>query len=145
MIVVPLIAILGLGNASAGGLTVDVQVIEASNLGNPEGGQSKAIRDLGATLSYKNFQTLSHDEQTLSIGEQMQLALPDGAVAHIFALGVEGDKKKPTLRLRVRVEQGKEALDTEYSVRNGGTVFVSAGKGKSPDSVLVLAIAPRLK
>ncbi len=139
-----LIAVLGLGNAAAG-LTIDVQVIEASNQASSPGAESKAIRDLGATLNYKSFQTLSNEERTLGVGEEAQIFLPDGAVARISALGIEESKKKRSVRLRVRIEQGPETLDTEYSVRNGGTVFVSAGKGKAHDSVLVLAIVPHLK
>ncbi len=145
MIGAALIVAFGLGNGAASGLTIELQIIEASNTGHARGGQSKAIRDLGATLSYKNFRTISQDERTLAMGEGTQLVLPDGAIARIYALGVEEKKKKRTVRLRVRIEQGDETLDTEYSVRDGGTVFVSAGKDKSGDSVLVLAIAPHLK
>ncbi len=140
-----LIVALGLGNAAAAGMTIDVQVIEASNNSATPGTQSVAIRDLGATLSYKSFRTLSREQRPLAVGEGTDLLLPDGAVAHISALGVEEKKRSQTVRLRVRIEQGKESLDTEYSVRNGGTVFVSAGKHATGDSVLVLAIAPHLK
>ena len=145
MIGTALMVALGLGNAAGAGLTIDVQVIEASNNGDSPGAQSVAIRDLGATLSYKSFRTLSSEQRVLAVGEGTDLFLPDGAVAHISALGVEEKKRNRTVRLRVRIEQGQESLDTEYSVRNGGTVFVSAGKRATGDSVLVLAIAPHLK
>jgi hypothetical protein len=145
MIGTALVVALGLGNAAAAGLTIDVQVIEASNSTDGPAGESVAIRDLGATLSYKSFRTLSREQRALAVGEGIDLQLPEGAVAHISALGVEQKKRDRTVRLRVRIEQGQESLDTEYSVRDGGTVFVSAGKRATGDSVLVLAIAPHLK
>jgi hypothetical protein len=145
MIGVALIVALRLGNAATADVILDVQVIEASNDGHTQGRQSKAIRDLGATLSYKSFKTLSQEQRTLTMGDGAQFFLPDGAVAHISAVGIDEKKKKRSVRLRVRIEQGEETLDTEYSVRDGGTVFVSAGKEKSGDAVLVLAIAPHLK
>ncbi len=128
MIGAALMVALGLGNAAAAGLTVDVQVIEASNKSDTPAGQSGAIRDLGATLSYKSFRTLSREQRTLVVGEGTNLVLPDGAVAHISAVGVEEKRKTGTVRLRVRVEQGLDSLETEYAVRIGGTVFVSGAK-----------------
>jgi len=143
MVASALVIALGLNAASA--LVVDVQVIEASNKPGAHGGESKAIRDLGATLSYKSFQTVSQEQRTLKLGGEEKVLLPEGSVARISAVGVEEKKGKRTVRLRVRIEQGSETLDTEYSVRDGGTVFVSAGKSKSSDSALVLAISPRVQ
>jgi hypothetical protein len=145
MIGAALMVALGLGNAAAASLSVDVQVIEASNESDTPVGQSVAIRDLGATLSYKSFRTLSREQRDLAVGQGTDLHLPDGAVARISALGVEKKNGNRTVRLRVRIEQGQESLDTEYSVRDGGTVFVSAGKHEARDAVLVLAIAPHVK
>ena len=93
MIGVALIVALRLGNAAASDLVLDVQVIEASNNGHTKGGQSKAIRDLGATLNYKSFRTLSQEQRTLTVGEGTQFFLPDGAVAHISALGIDEKRR----------------------------------------------------
>jgi hypothetical protein len=139
------VAVVALTFGNAAGLVVDVQVIEASNKAQAAGTPTKAIRDLGATLSYKSFRTVAHEQRTLALGDATQIFLPDGTIARISAVGVEEKRKHRTVRLRVRIEQGQETLDTEYSVRDGGTVFVSGGKNKASGSALVLAIAPHLR
>ena len=54
------------------------------------------------------------------------------------------DPTTHSLRLKVTLVQDNRSLRTDYSIRNAGTVFVSAGPDPSGD-VLVLAIIPTLK
>src|ERR1700743_596463 len=134
----------GLALGRTGPLLLDVQVIEASNRPQPTVAVSQAIRDLRQTLRYRSYRTVDHRTRPVGFGEVEQILLPDGAVARISALGVEQVRRKRSVRLRVRIQQGQESLDTEYSVRDGGMVLGRGGRHQPSDFALILAISPHL-
>ena len=121
---------------------IGIQVLEASNDPGPtDGPSSRAARDLGATLNYKSYKTLAQEQRTLAVEEWATLTLANGATLSVSPKVI--DRAQHSVRLQVDVHQGKHHLDTDYTVRDGGTVFVSAGaNGKN---VLVLAIVPKVK
>jgi hypothetical protein len=53
------------------------------------------------------------------------------------------DPVKSMLELRVQNQKEHYDLDTEYSIKNGGTLFVTAGPYEQ--EVLVVAITPRVQ
>jgi hypothetical protein len=75
----------------------------------------------------------------LALNEWTTLTLANGATLSVSPKVI--DRNAHTVRLQVTVHRGKQHLDTDYTVRDGGTVFVSAGpNGKN---MLVLAIVPK--
>lgn len=141
------------GGAHAPEVALDIEIIEASNKPGdlterlPERStertrQSRAARDLGSTLKFTSFRTLSEENLPLGAGESTTLRLPNGATATLTLLAVDPGKR--TLRLRLQIAHGVRTLDTEYTVRDGGTVFVSAGNA-GQGAVLVAAISPHTK
>jgi hypothetical protein len=121
---------------------IGVQVIEAStDASTTDAPASRAARDLSSTLNYKSYRTLAQEDRTLAIDEWATLTLANGATLSLSPKAIDG--RAHTVRLQVSVHQGKHHLDTDYTVRDGGTVFVSAGpNGKN---VLVLAIVPKAR
>lgn len=139
-----LMSSLALAGAS-GDIDLSVQILEASNAPRVNAAPTPAERDLGSTLNYKSYRTLEDRHQKLAFGESARIDLPNGTAATITSVAsVAPAGAKRLVRLRVQTDQQGKRLDAEYSVRNGGTVFVSAGKSGA-EGVLILAIVPRLR
>ncbi len=120
---------------------VGIQIIEATNEASASPPDSRAARDLSATLNYKSYRTQGQEQRTLGIEEWTTVTLSNGSTLSIAPKAV--DKGAHNVRLHVAVHEGKHHLDTEYTVRDGGTVFISAGASGS--GVLVVAIVPRAR
>jgi hypothetical protein len=130
--------------ASPTSVTIAVDVLGASDQAPrhpPEVAVAPHLeRDLRTTLKFKSYRELAHKELIVALAATGELALPNGGKLRLTPLSY--DPAKGMLELRVQNQKEHYDLDTEYSIKDGGTLFVTAGPHEQ--EVLVLAITPRV-
>jgi hypothetical protein len=97
-------------------------------------------RDLRTTLKFKHYRELAKRDLAVVLEATGEMTLPNGGQLQLTPLSF--DPVKGMLELRVRNQKEHYDLDTEYSIKNGGTLFVTAGPFEQ--EVLVVAITPRI-
>jgi len=143
---VALVSTLALGAPPASpSVSIEVQVLGASDQPPATGGSDTVHasphleRDLRTALKFKHYRQLAKQDLAVQMKETGEMALPNGGRLLLSPLSV--DPAKGTIELRVRNQKEHYDLDTEYAIKNGGTLFVTAGP--YGQEVLVLAITPR--
>ncbi len=132
--------------AAGPGVSIQVEVLGASDQAAPSGGAGTAQvaphleRDLRTALRFKHYRQLASQNLSVSLTETAETTLPNGARLRLTPLSL--DPVKGMIKLRVQTVKEHYDLDTEYSIKNGGTMFVTAGPFEK--QVLVLAISPKV-
>jgi hypothetical protein len=142
----PLVLLVALGAGS--NVSIQVEVLGASDQAAPPksaAGASQAAphleRDLRTTLKFKHYRQLAKQSLSVTVAETAEMALPNGAKLRLTPLSL--DPAKGMIKLRVQNVKEHYDLDTEYSIKDGGTLFVTAGPYEQ--EVLVLAITPKVE
>jgi len=129
-------------------VSIQVEVLGASDQATPAGHTSGVTppaphleRDLRTALKFKSYQQLAKQDLSVTLAGTVEMTLPNGAQLQLTPLSFNPTKKAIELRVQIRKEHYD--LDTEYSIKNGGTLFVTAGPYEQ--EVLVLAVTPKVK
>jgi hypothetical protein len=134
--------LLGASLPGAPTVTIDVEVLGASDQASKNGQapvSGHLERDLRSTLKFKTYREISKTELVVATGTTGETTLPNGGRLRLTPLSQ--DTAKGSLELRVQNQKEHYNLDTEYSIKNGGTLFVTAGP--YDHEVLVVAITPK--
>jgi hypothetical protein len=137
--------VLSLALSAGATVSIQVEVVGASDQGPAEAGGSQPVghleRDLRTTLKFKHYRELAQQTLSVALADTTEMALPNGARLRLTPLAL--DAEKGMIKLRVQNLKEHYNLDTEYSIKDGGTLFVTAGPFAK--EVLVLAITPKVQ
>jgi hypothetical protein len=141
----PVTLMWGLAVGTPPSVLIDVDVLGASDQAQKSGGQETGKvsahleRDLRTTLKFKHYREITRKDLTVVMGATGETVLPNGGTLRLTPLSF--DPAKGTLEVRVQNQKEHYDLDTEYSIKSGGTLFVTAGPYEQ--EVLVVAITPK--
>ena len=144
----PVALVAGMALGAPPSVSIDVDVLGASDQApkSPQTPDSAKVashleRDLRTTLKFKHYRELARKDLVVLLAATGELTLPNGGQLRLTPLSF--DPVKGMLELRVQNQKEHYDLDTEYAIKNGGTLFVTAGPYEQ--EVLVVAITPRMK
>ena len=144
----PVALIWGLAVGAPPSVTIAVDVLGASDQSPPKSAAPDATkvashleRDLRSTLKFKHYREITKKDLAVTIGGTSETLLPNGGLLRLTPLSF--DPANGMLELRVQNKKEHYDLDTEYSIKNGGTLFVTAGPYEQ--EALVVAITPRVQ
>jgi hypothetical protein len=136
----------GLALGAQPSVSIEVDVLGASDqtVQVPAPARSPKVsvhleRDLRTTLKFKHYRELGKNELNVAIGETGETTLPNGGQLRLTPISF--DATSGMIELRVQNQKEHYELDTQYSIKNGGTLFVTAGQHEQ--EVLVVAITPK--
>jgi hypothetical protein len=120
-------------------VSVEVQFIAASNTPGPGPSAIPHLqRDLQKAMKYSNYRLVERRVLSLAYTQSSSLTLPNKAVFQLTPLAFDPTTKM--LRMRVQNALAHYDLDTEYSIKNGGTILVVAGPFQG--GMMVVALTP---
>jgi hypothetical protein len=124
---------------AAAQVSVEVQIIAASNSPGPGPSAIPHLqRDLQKAMKYSNYRLVERRVLTLAYAQSSSLTLPNKAILKLTPLALDPTSKM--LRMRVQNALAHYDLDTEYSIKNGGTILVAAGPFQS--GMMLVALTP---
>jgi len=120
-------------------VSVEVQIIAASNKPGPGPSAIPHLeRDLQKAMKYSSYRLIEKRMVAAAYGQTSSLTLPNKALFKLTPLALEAATKM--LRMRVQNTLPHYNLDTEYSIKTGGTIFVDAGPFEG--GMIVIALTP---
>jgi len=117
-------------------VSLTVQVIQASRVGNTIDPSLEKIRAQLKSLNYSSYRLVATHPLSTTIGTKQAVALPGGRMLDLYPYGLSGE----TIELLVTITDGsRRVLDTTFRLPNRGTILV--GGPAHADGVLILAIS----
>jgi hypothetical protein len=124
---------------AAAQVAVEVQIIAASNKPGPGPSAIPHLeRDLQKAMKYSNYRLVEKRTLTVAYAQTSSLTLPNKGVFKLTPLALDPATKM--LRMRVQNTLPHYNLDTEYSIKTGGTILVDAGPFEG--GMLLIALTP---
>jgi hypothetical protein len=124
---------------AAAQVTVEVQIIAASNKPGPGPSAIPHLeRDLQKAMKYSSYRLIERRDLAVAYAQTSSLTLPNKAIFKLTPLALDPVTKM--LRMRVQNALPHYNLDTEYSIKTGGTILVDAGPFEG--GMILIALTP---
>jgi hypothetical protein len=120
-------------------VTVEVQIIAASNKPGPGPSAIPHLeRDLQKAMKYSSYRLVERRMLNVAYAQTSSLTLPNKGLFKLTPLALDAATKM--LRMRVQNTLPHYNLDTEYSIKAGGTILVDAGPFEG--GMILIALTP---
>jgi hypothetical protein len=120
-------------------VTVEVQIIAASNQPGPGPSAIPHLeRDLQKAMKYSSYRLVERRMLNVAYAQTSSLTLPNKGLFKLTPLALDPATKM--LRMRVQNVLPHYNLDTEYSIKAGGTILVDAGPFEG--GMILIALTP---